>query len=251
MNYLAQKLTRLGLSTLESQVYLGLLERQLTTAGALAKHLGHKRSTVYTILDSLIEKGLASQTQVEHVKHFQAESPSRIADFLDKQREQLEAKEDIYKSIEEDLNKLTERQIQPPKVSIYEGKKGVDTLLMKNLDDEPTQVYVFGEYFQDQDHIEDYTQRRIKMGIPTEVIVPKSKYALECVKIDPQSNRKTRIIPKKYRFPASVHVYDRSVSIFTYTGEDPVGVHIENEDISTTMKMLFELLSASLEDPKG
>lgn len=246
MKFLAKELAKLGLSILEAEVYLGLLQRKLTTAGALSKHIGMKRSTVYTILDSLIEKGLVSTTQVESVKHYQAASPDRIADFLRKQKEDLAIKEGIFYELSGDLDALYQNKLTAPKVTIFEGKNGVNTLLMKNLDDKPKEVLVIGEYMNDKDHIPEYTQRRIKMCIPTSIVIPDGKFAQEVRKSDKVSHRKTNLVDKKYRFPASIHIYDQSVAVFTYTGEDPVGVYIENADITTTLKMVFELLEKGL-----
>lgn len=206
----------MGLSTLEAHLYLGLLERQKTTAGALAKHVGMKRSTVYTILENLIQKGLVSLTKVEHVKHYQAESVERLADWLGGERKKLEAREAILAEVHEDLSGLAEQRIAAPKVSIYEGKKGVESLLMQNLDQNPREVLVIGAYMKDQDLIPNYTKRR------------------------------TLLAPDPYRFPASFHIYEDSISIFTFKGEDPVGVHIQNKDISETMKMVFELVKEGL-----
>lgn len=183
MKFLAKELTKLGLSILEAEVYLGLLQRKLTTAGALSKHIGMKRSTVYTILDSLIEKGLVSTTQVESVKHYQAASPDRIADFLRKQKEDLAIKEGIFYELSGNLDELYQNKLTAPKVTIFEGKNGVNTLLTKNPDDKPK---------------------------------------------------------------ATIHIYDNSAAVFIYTGKDPVGTYIENGDITTTLKMIFEILEKGL-----
>lgn len=243
MNFLAQQLSRLGLSTLEAQVYVALLERQLTTAGALAKHAGIKRSTVYTLIDSLLEKGLVSATQKDGVKHYQAESVNRLDEWIARQKRELEKKEGVLASMKKDLEKLRERKLQAPRVQIFEGQEGVNSLLMKNLDEEPSEILVLGGYMSEEDHIPDYTQRRIEMGIPTRVIIPDSPFARLCKKKDSKENRKSTLLGKKYQFPSSIHIYDRSLSIFTYMGKAPVGVYIENADICTSMKMVFELLS--------
>lgn len=241
-----KQLIEIGLSLFESKVYLGLLQRKMTTAGALAKHLNLKRSTVYTILDSLIEKGLVSMTQIEAVKHYQAESPDRIREFLEQKKEQITKQESLFQELYADLSTLHQKQILAPKITIYEGQNGVQNLLQRNLDDHPSEVLVFGEYLEEEDHIPHYTQRRIKMGIPTRVIIPDGEYSREVQSEDKVSNRKTYIVTNKYRFPASIHVYDQSVAIFTYNGQDPVGVYIENEDIALTMKMIFQLVETGM-----
>ncbi|MBI4231594.1 hypothetical protein HY605_00055 [Candidatus Peregrinibacteria bacterium] len=133
-----------------------------------------------------------------------------------------------------------------PKITIYEGKSGVNSLLMRNLDDKPSEVLVFGEHIDDKDHIPEYTDRRIKMAVPTRIIIPDSEFAKKTKRADKLAYRKTNLIAKNYKFPASIHIYDQSVAIFTYNGEDPVGVYIENADISTSMKMIYELMEKSI-----
>lgn len=242
MNFLEQKLTKLGLSGLEARLYVGLLQRQLTTAGILAKHLKIKRSTVYTILDSLQEKGLISVTQIEAVKHYQANPPKRLKDFLDQQKQELKAKELLLNEMDKDLDSLFSNQLIQPKITIYEGEKGVYSLLMKNLDDQPKEILVLGQYFDDEDKIDFYTDRRIQMKIHTKAIVPDTKFARNMSKLDKSSHRKSYLLDKQHRFPASIHIYDQSVAIFTVSSKDPVGLYIENADICTTLRMVFQLL---------
>lgn len=248
MNYFSGELMKLGLSGLEAKVYLELLQRTLIPAGALAKALKMKRSTVYTILDSLIEKGLVSMTARESVKHYQAESPARFRELLEKKRAELDQQEQLLASMAKDLMVLHDKKIAPPKVTIYEGQKGLETLLMKNLDDTPKEVLVIGEANEGKDRREDhilaYTEKRIKMKIPTRVLVGRNNFSLALKAEDKASSRQTHLLPAKYQFPASMHIYDKSVALFTYQGKDPMGVYIENGDIADTMRMVFELIDS-------
>lgn len=247
MNDLHQKMIEIGFTGLEARIYLGLLSRTMTTAGALAKHTNLKRSTVYTVLDSLIEKGLVSTTQIESVRHYQAENPQRIDEFLQREIEKIQQKQQELESIKPKLENLHKKSINQPKISIYEGEKGVRNLLAHDLDQKPHEVYVFGHYINEKDDIAEYTQRRISMEIPTKVIAPDSKYAVFAKGKDKKENRKSYIIESKYKFPASIHVYDQSISIFTLADNDPVGILIENDNICQTMKMLFHLFESTIE----
>lgn len=247
MSFLAKKLTKLGLSNLESQVYIGLLQRECTTAGALAKYLNLKRSTIYTILDSLIVKGMVNITQIDSVKHYQAEPSRRLADFLQKQQEELNAKQQTYNEIVKDLEALHQKKLKPPKITIYEGKASIKNLLQRNLDDQPAEILVIGEYAEENDPVPEYTKVRINKKIPTRIIIADTKFGRdEMQKNDYKSYRKTYLLSPKHKFPASIHVYDQSVAIFTHTKSEPVGVYIENQDISTTLKMMFEIIEKHL-----
>ena len=174
------------------------------------------------------------------MKHFQAEPPNRLKDWLEKKMNDLQAQENLLEEIHDGLQKLSENQLTSPEVSIYEGQKGVQSLLMDNLDEKPSEVLVIGGYMEDQDLIPEYTKRRVSMNIPAKVIVPESPYAQASQALDSIENRQTSIIES--RFPASFHIYQDSVSIFTFSGEDPVGVHIKNNDICESMRMIFQII---------
>ena len=197
-------------------------------------------------MDKLIEKGLISITKKDAVTHYQAESPKRIKEHIANKRKKIDEQERLFSSIEKDLNAMHKARIQPPKITIYEGKKGVDALLMRNLDDNPKEILVFGQYLKSEDHIPHYTEQRIKNRIQTRVIIPKSPFGKETQRGDTSSYRKTYLLSNKYNFPATIHIYETCFSIFTYTGKDPVGIYIEDTDIATTMRMIFELVEKNI-----
>jgi len=247
MSYLSKKLVQLGLSNFESQVYLGLLQRQSTTAGALAKFLAIKRSTVYTILDSLMEKGMVNTTQVEAVRHYLAEPPERLGDLLQRDQAALIEKQKLYREIASDLSALGKQKLKPPKITIYEGKASIKNLLQRNLDDCPKEVLVIGEYAEEKDPVPEYTRSRIEKKIPTRIVIPETKFGREEMRAKDQvAFRKTHLVDHRYRFPASIHIYDKSVAVFTHTKAEAMGVYIENQDICDTMRMVFEIVEEGI-----
>jgi sugar-specific transcriptional regulator TrmB len=244
MRYLAKQLATLGLSALEASIYLDLLERDGATAGLLAKSTEIKRGTVYTVLDSLVDKGLISVTHIDAIKHYHAESMERIGEFLTKQKRDIEIKEERYKDLKDQLQTVVDKKLRAPKVSMYESKKGVEALLMRNLDDQPREILVFGEQMGARDQLEEFTNRRIKLKIPLRAFTPKGGFTWKAKKEEKSAYRKLYLLGEQYNFPASIQIYDHSVSIFSYTGKDPVGVHIENTDIADTCRMIFKLLES-------
>lgn len=247
MKDLTRQLIQLGLSAFESQVYLGLLRRQLTTAGVLAKHLGMKRSTVYTIVDALIEKGLVSLTQIEGVKQYQATDPTCLSDLLEAKQQELNQQKALLENISNDLKVIHEKKVTTPRVTIFEGEQGVNNLLKKTLDEKPSEILVIGQHNPKKDHIPEYTQRRIQEKIPTRVIASHSNWLQSEINSDKEFYRTTYPI-RDFKLPASVHIYDHSVLLFTSQKNDPVGVYIENDDISATFKMVFKMLEKNLKN---
>ena len=65
----SEKLEKIGLSKSESQIYLRLLEIGSCKAGRLAKETKYNRTTIYKVLESLIQKGLVSYVLKENRKY--------------------------------------------------------------------------------------------------------------------------------------------------------------------------------------
>jgi sugar-specific transcriptional regulator TrmB len=76
MNEIEKILVKIGLTSQESKVYLALLTLQEAKTGVLCKETGIASSNIYTILDKLLEKGLASYRVHNNIKKFSI-SPSR------------------------------------------------------------------------------------------------------------------------------------------------------------------------------
>lgn len=83
-------LEELGLSNAEARIYLVLLERGQSKTGRIIDSTRLQSSTVYHVLGSLVEKGLASYILKGKVKFYQAENPEAFRLFLDEKKEKLE-----------------------------------------------------------------------------------------------------------------------------------------------------------------
>jgi sugar-specific transcriptional regulator TrmB len=78
---LANRLTRLGLTSYEAKAYLALIRRDSYTAAQVARQAGLPRQRIYDVLGSLVEKGLAS-TRPGSVVKYAATSPELAIDRL-------------------------------------------------------------------------------------------------------------------------------------------------------------------------
>ncbi|MCB0358987.1 MAG: hypothetical protein KDD44_05110 [Bdellovibrionales bacterium] len=82
---LLQSLLALDFTDNDARVYLSLLELGPCAAGPLIKQTQFHRNVVYTSLDRLIARKLASARIVRGTKHFAATDPQRLAeDFSDR-----------------------------------------------------------------------------------------------------------------------------------------------------------------------
>ena len=111
-----------GLSENETKIYLTSLKIGESTVQTIAKNAGLPRTTAYHLLDALVEKGLVGSVIKETIKYFQAVNPKKMIDLL-------EEKKKLIQEIVPQLAEMTETIKEKPKVTVFEGLKGIRAIL--------------------------------------------------------------------------------------------------------------------------
>lgn len=83
-------LVSIGFSDKEATVYLALLSVVHMSHLEISRATGIKRSTVYTIIDSLTEKKMVREVPFGRKVHYGAVDPQRLASFVTEKRAKLE-----------------------------------------------------------------------------------------------------------------------------------------------------------------
>src|SRR5258706_119219 len=94
---LSRLLSEGGLPRHQTEVYIALLELGKGTVSEIARKAGINRTTGYDILDSLVEKGLVNISGKEPKQEYVAESPDRLAVYLERESEKAIAREKAVK----------------------------------------------------------------------------------------------------------------------------------------------------------
>ena len=87
--HLRKILLDFGLTDKEARIYVSALGLGTTTILMISKISGLKRPTVYTIIDSLVRKGLFSIELKGFKKMYRAENPDRLKAIFDGRRHEL------------------------------------------------------------------------------------------------------------------------------------------------------------------
>ena len=77
-------------------------------------------STVYHVLGSLVEKGIVSHVSIGKIKHYQAESPEMLLEFLEEKKKNLT---EILPELKEKENFGKQKQ----SAKVFEGIKGLQS----------------------------------------------------------------------------------------------------------------------------
>jgi len=224
-----------GLSEKEVAIYLELLPLGSVKINEIAKRLGYPRSTVYHILEYLINKGLVASIINKGITFYSATEPEKLKD-------QLAEKQKLIESILPDLKSLKSTIKEPSSVEIYEGFKGIHTILADLVRVKQT-VYYFGGYKKSLSvlkHLPDYVRRtRMEKNIPAKIIYDYTDEPILHTK-EYQKVSELKFYDGFENFPVMIFIYGDKVSLFSHK-TDLVGVIIKNKDFAEAMKMIFDM----------
>jgi HTH-type transcriptional regulator, sugar sensing transcriptional regulator len=240
---LEQYLQNIGLDDKEAKVYLAGLQLGPTTIQDLAQASGVKRSTVYEVVDALIEKNLIITTQKGKKKIFVAQEPDNLLLFL-KQRQ------NILEQILPDLESLKNTSAQKPAIRVYEGIEGIKQVYMDMIK-KPGEISVLGAPRRAIAKMvwdflaNDWTPLRLKNKIPMRLVNVNESGE---VKRDftreefPKKLETTKYLPaNNYPFSIGIYLYRQKTAFVSFQESEMVAIVIRSPEINRTMKMIFEM----------
>lgn len=104
MENLVYKLKSLGFTEYESKVFIAVLKGGLMSASEIADSAGIRRTDVYNILKSFVEKGYCNEIETNSVLTYEMISPDIIFDKIE--RDILRAKEEELAVLKETMSDL-------------------------------------------------------------------------------------------------------------------------------------------------
>ncbi|MFH0739698.1 MAG: helix-turn-helix domain-containing protein [bacterium] len=243
-------LKKFGLNEKEIKVYLACLEIGTAFAGHIAKKTGLNRSTCYVILEQLIKKGLVSKSGNEKKFQFAAEKPERLLSLI-KERQAQDAilEKDLNKFLPELQSSFSSKNKDFPKIKFFEGAEGIKAVLQDSVESTApgNSFYHYGPNLEadmetiGRDFVGRIIEQRVKKGVFSKALVGKNPWTISKKEVDKKEKREIVFLPPEIKAPAKFYIYANKVAIFSLD-EEPVGVLIENENISKTMEIFFQAL---------
>ncbi len=238
-------LKNFGLNDKEIAVYLALVELGPSPVRVLSSKADVNRGTTYDILKSLQQQGLVSFYDTKSHQHFVAEPPEKLLTALDDKQEQLS---DVKKQIQESLPELKtvfEKRGGRPVMKIYEGAKGIKLILEDVLEEVAKtgekEYYLYSsatvkERKSIYEAMPDFSKKRINQKIHVKIIGLGEGGQLAGL----DERKKMPISRKELKSTHEIIYAGKVAHISLNTGDDPVGVVIQNEEIYQAQKVIFE-----------
>lgn len=234
-------LKKIGLDDDEAAVYMACLELGPNAVAKIAKHSGVKRTTVYLVAKSLMEKGLLGQYNTRHGVHLSVQPPEYLLS-------QMEEKAKELAGILPQLKAVARKDAGRPQIKYFEGKEGYfsvsEDTLQKHASEvlwlgNPKAIYdVIGEKYDNEYYIPTRLKRKIKLR----ALLFKNSWSEKFKRgVDPEFLRNVEFLPDNFPFHSTQFIYQNKVAFISSTKE-LISVLIESRDLAEMERAKFEML---------
>lgn len=231
-------LEEFGLTQTEEKVYLALLKIGESGAAEIIKKTQLHRTTVYDVLDRLIEKGLVGHIIKNKLKQYSAVAPSKFLDIALEEKKEAEKKQELAKKIINKINSIRKDAASKSFAQIFIGAKGQKTI-MNDIVEVGKDFLIFGAEERAQETLPIYTEQwanlRRKKNIHAKIIATKG------TKAPIWKLNQVKFVSKEYQSPASTMIYGDNVALVI--PEDPVLIIlIKSKKLAQSYRSYFNLL---------
>jgi sugar-specific transcriptional regulator TrmB len=230
-----QILKEYGLSDKETNIYLELLPLGSVTLQKISGKLNYPRTTVYNTLNYLINKGLISFITKDKARFYSAVDPEKLIDKLDE-------KKALIKSVMPELKILRETIKDTSSVEIFQGSKGVFTIL-SDVFKKKQEVYYFGSYTLSKEvlkHQPNFARTlRMERKIPAKIVIDPYEEPTFHTK-EYKKFTQMRYNKSLKELPCMIFIYGKNVAMYTLR-KDLIGIIIRNEQVAESMKLMFDI----------
>lgn len=231
-----QLLQKIGFSQNEAKIYLASLELGLSSAQKIAEKAKLQRTTTYSVLKYLVNRGVIGQSQVRGKTRYKAEPPdkllSTIKDLEHEIQKQLPELEAIYNANE-----------KKPKIIFYEGKQAIQNVYDDTLREKPEEILEWNTdaYFDYPSVDPTYIAKRMALNIHAKRIAGSgSRWQTKHKNYDTSELAETIIISKEKFWPnVEINIYNNKIAFLNYA--ESMSVIIESKAIAEAMKQAYYL----------
>ncbi len=235
---------KIGLSSKAAKVYLAALELGESTVQTLAQKSSLKRTTIYYVLNELIDQGALIATKRNKKTYYLAEAPRSL---LKRAREKLW-------DVENEITELEARQhavYNKPRIYFLYGPSGFKQIWDKIFDSKTRDYRIitdgasFLDFVREKYILDDIIKRKRELNISSRQIIVDSPYAKEITAKDTRENRQSKFLPASCKLPFTEVITDTFVAFISPRWDDTLFV-VENIEFAKTRKNLFETTWARL-----
>ncbi|MBD3253074.1 winged helix-turn-helix transcriptional regulator [Candidatus Pacearchaeota archaeon] len=232
MEKINEVLGNLGFENREIKIYLILIEEGDLTALQLSKKAEIDRTTVYDILERMMNKGIVSCYIKNKTKNFRALNAGELLDFFREKYNSL-------KNIIPELNKITKRTREEVKCELFQGKEGVRTVvkdIIQNTKNYYKAIGIRQEYIDVIGYLNDHA--KIKFA---DLKIKEIGIVEEKLKFSKLKHGSYKYLGKKFLSSITTVIYNDKV-LYIFWKQPYFAIRIQNKDFARLQEEYFNLL---------
>ncbi len=230
----------LGLSENETSIYLANLELGAATIQEIARKSKVKRTTIYTAMETLKEKGLASESKQGLKTFLVASDPENLIHLYGKRLKRL-------KQVLPELKSVYNTSDVKPKIKFYEGREGYVSVYEGVIKDSPKELLVIMSYDDFYRHLDpqyekEWIRRRAEKDIKLRWLVFKTIRTMSMKAEDKKLLRQTRFLPPGFSFTSGLFIYSDKIITISGKQREFTAVVMENTEFYQMFRQFFEMI---------
>lgn len=231
MERINEILKEIGFEEREIKVYLAIIKEGDSTALKIARTVKIDRTTIYDILEKLIERGIVSKYTKNNSQHFSALTPKNlILHFKEKYS--------LLEHILPELQKISSQKEEPMRCELFQGKEGLKSILKELIErgKDYRVINIRKEFEEILGYFNDMGVLKLNEFKAKEIAIIEKNANFKKLK-----NGKYRYIDKKFLSKVTTLLYDNKTVFFIWQ-EPYFAIKIENSPFAKAQEEYFSFL---------
>ncbi len=228
-------LQSLNLTDSQGRVYVATLELGQSNMQGLARKSGIKRSTIYTFIEEMKERGLVLETKRRKRTLYSAAHPEHLVE-LEKTR-----LAEIQSLLPELLAVYNQSRIKP-RVVFYEGVDGIKEVYADTLK-ERKPIVGWSDYEQSQkvlgEYYHSYAKERSQRNILYRCIARDTPEARQKLLAANKELREIKLSPSG-DIATELYIYGNKILLINFRSTRPIAILLEDTSIAGTLRSIWE-----------
>jgi len=249
-----QLIKQIGFTENEAKLYLQLADMGKSTAQILAKRSNVPRTTVYSVLEGLVARGLVSEERKQATTFFVANPPTSLLRLVQREQEELKSKEKAIKLLVEEIKPFFKAKLfSLPRLQFFEGSAAVENMLYDFTEEWRQGILsTDGVWWGYQDHtfVERYRKWlesywKIKTDEENiQLISNRSNVEVELK--GKVKGREIRAVPAEYDFSSTIWVCGDYIILLMTRNEPHYAFQFKDSVFAANLRLVFKLIWNSL-----
>ncbi len=255
MNDYSLALQQIGLTELESKVYLFVLKHGPCSATQVYKELKHDKSSTYRILEELVSKKLLISLGETYGQQFMVSDIHELDAKIQEQKKGLKVAENTISGLITELSTNSAENYKNHNITIYEGPDSYVKLMEKRLEIGVSLIKEIGNasilpqvnknYWQ---YVDGFIKRRIKSNIQLRALVPKTDATQKYEQTNPKLLKEVRYLPASFKVNATITIAGEYTLIDNKYQDRMLGIIIKDKLVTELINSMFDFIWETQKD---